>query len=103
MYRGTTPTLTFRIKDENIDFDKFEQIWITIKGRNNEITKDIDSVEIDAENRTLSIELTQEETLSFNTIDVQVQMRVLDTDGRAFASRIFNTRMNALLKGGVIE
>lgn len=103
MYRGTTPTVTYKNIPETIDLDKIKQIWITFKDSKTEITKYYDDVTIDTENRTISVTLTQEDTLAFKAGTVNNQLRILMKDGSALATSIKTCKMNKILKEGVID
>ena len=63
MYRGTTPTLIFKI-NSSIDLSNIKQVWITFEDAD-ETTFTKDDVTIDSENKRIILELTQEQTLKF--------------------------------------
>lgn len=102
MYRGTTPTIVFKVKND-IDFDDLKQVWITLKSLSHELTKTIDELVLNKNDHTIEMYLTQEETLEFGTGKVDVQMRLLTNEGHALASKVKNLRMNPILKEGVID
>lgn len=102
MYRGTTPTIVFNINSD-LDFSLLSQVWVTFKSQTAEITKDIASLDLDNENRKISVRLSQTETLQFNNQHVETQIRFLLNDGTAFATNIVKFPINAILKGGVIS
>ena len=35
MYKGTTPTIRWNIKNEDLDFDNIAEIWMTFKDSSN--------------------------------------------------------------------
>lgn len=103
MYRGTTPNIVFNVNND-FDLTKVTQVWVTLKNKVCEKTFDIDSVDIDATEHTVSISLTQEETLDFKVLDsCEAQIRFLDQDDRAYATNIVSIDINRILKEGVIE
>lgn len=102
MYRGTTPTLIYKVKS-NLNLDTVKQIWVTLKNYSFERTYDKNEVLIDSENNTVTVELSQEDTLKFYGSKVQTQIRVLVDSDKAFASNIKEIDINDILKEGVIN
>lgn len=107
MYRGTTPTIVLQLNSD-VDLSELEQIWVTFKNKSAEKTYDIDEVELDNENKTVSVTMSQEDTLAFQTCGnlqgkVEIQIRLLDQDGIASASNIAEVNLLRILKEGVIE
>lgn len=104
--RGTTPTLTFNVKNEQMNLDNISEIWITFKTKPGvklvEKTYDKDDVTIDAANSTITLSLSQEDTLAFADSNMFVQVRLRMNDDMAFASAILDTSIGAILKEGVI-
>lgn len=106
LIRGTTPTLTFRCTSE-IDLSTLTEIWFTIaqKSTGTEITYKLsdNQLVIDAEEKTISCSLTQEDTLMFNPNKLEIQIRCIDTDNKSYASDVFVEEMGRIIKGGVIS
>lgn len=105
MIRGTTPKITYRIKS-NVDFEKIKEIWITLKDYlDNEETFAFskDEIDIDAEARTVTVALSQVETLALEDGKTRVQLRWLDENGEAYASNITELELKPILKDGVID
>lgn len=101
MYRGTTPVLKFVFDSEDLDFDKIEECWISFE--NNETTTFTkDDIGIDASNKTIILEMSQEDTFKFSG-SVGVQIRILTDDGRAWATPIKKVKFDRVIKGGVIS
>ena len=99
MYRGTTPTNTFRTNQ--VDLSTADVIYITYKQMGKVIVEKTKADCTFGEN-SVSVTLTQDETLRFSVHDVQVQIRARFADGRAIASNILQTPAKAILKEGVI-
>ena len=103
--RGTTPTITFHITSE-IDLSTFTEVWFTIADLKSDIEQTFKlsdgDVAIDSEAQTLSVQLTQENTLQFQSA-VNVQIRALDDSGLAYATNIIGVSLADILKNGVIE
>lgn len=97
--RGTTPTHNFEV---DIDLTPAEAIFITYKqGSKTILEKDISSITATAD--TLTVELTQEDTLVFKANkDVEMQIRARFLDGHAIKSNIMVTDVSRVLKEGVI-
>ena len=103
MIRGTTPTLVF-----NLPFNTkiIKSLYITIRDYNlNNSTileKTLENCEVTE--TSVSVTLTQEETLKFsNGSKIDVQLRLITNDNVALASQIFTTSIDKILKDGVIE
>ena len=99
MRRGTTPKHIFKT---DIDLRDAEVIYLTYKqGGKTVLTKEISDMEITKDDVT--VYLSQPDTLMFSTRgDVDIQIRVRFPDGSAIASNIIGTKVNAILKEGVI-
>ena len=101
MYRGTTPTLVFTVNTE-LDLNEIEEVWITFDVTP-KITYTKKDVVIDDTDKSITLQLSQEETLKFNKHDVKVQLRFLLSDGKAYASPIKNITVDDILQNGVIS
>lgn len=106
MTRGTTPTITLTIHgydlSANTNYVTLSQTsgtQLTLSGES--VVASYDS---ETETSTLQIYLTQEQTLSFNKKqNADIQLRTIDAEGTALASRIYHINVNAILLDGVIE
>lgn len=75
MIIGTTPTFILKLKENyNIDFRNATNIYITLQQGSNRITKTGSSITI-VDSRTLSIDLTESESLGF-TIDKNISLQI---------------------------
>lgn len=99
MRRGTTPTHIF---ETDIDLTSAEVVYITYKQTTGEtLTKEKSDIAIEEDK--LTIKLTQEETLAFQTTGrVSIQIRARFPDGSAIASNIIQTTADEILRDGVI-
>lgn len=104
MFRGTNPFLTYRVKND-FDLEKIQEVWITLATWDIEKTFKLSNneVSIDPVAKTITISMTQENTLSFEEGSVEIQMRVLDTAGFAYATEVREIDMKKILKDGVIS
>lgn len=78
-YRGTTPTIPFHIK-QGFDLSLIDIAHVTIKNKSTGKLKTFNGT-LDVENRVLTISLTQEDTLYFNSGALKVQGKFKLTDG----------------------
>ena len=98
MRRGTTPANVFMV---DVDLRDAVKLYVTYKqGGKTIIEKTIDDVEITEE--SVSVELTQADTLKFKNGEVQMQIRARLPDGTALASDIMTASVSAILKDGAI-
>ena len=82
MYRATTPTHAFKLPFEA---NMLKEIRITY-AQGDTIVLEKTEADCTLSGNTVSLMLTQEETLLFNAERVNIQMRVLTTDGVVMAS-----------------
>ena len=102
MTRGTTPTLVFNLPF-NISY--IRQLYITIRDYKLDNSTIIEKQLKDCKvaETSVSVTLTQEETLKFSANSkVDVQLRLLTVNGVALSSQIFTTTFDKILKDGVI-
>jgi hypothetical protein len=96
---GTTPTHTFTLPFEK---EILSEVRITyIQNKKKIITKEIDDLEIDGND--ISLTLTQEETFLFEEgRNVSIQLKIKTTDELVFNSDIIEMRINKSLDNEVI-
>lgn len=95
--RGSTPTNIFNV---NIDL-RGATLYITYK-QGGQIIVEKTGSDIFVTETTLTVKLTQEETLRFKSGSVRIQIRYVRQDGSADASNIIETRAEEILKDGEI-
>lgn len=102
MRRGSTPTNTFRLSIDlsqatvYIDYEQGGDIVI-------EKTGDDLTFGEDEQGYTITLELSQEDTLAFRSGSVDIQLRYVMPNGAADASNIVSTNVARIIKDGVIE
>ena len=98
MYRGTTPTLTFRLP---IDTGSITVLSIAVaQGRQVKIEKTLSDVHLDG--NVISCTLTEAETLSLTAgarVEAKIQLRVGVGEQR-MASQIFTVPVERILRDG---
>ena len=114
MIRGTTPTHVFNV---DIPLDNIAVLYVTYKqGKDIVLEKTLDDVEINAEEKTISVTLSQEDTLKFKNTNfswlnpnqnkkdmmIQCQLRIKYNDDSALASNIMLLDVYDILKDGEI-
>ena len=107
MIRATTPTLTLTIKDESVNLQEADNIYVTLVQGNLEITKTGEDVALTPP-RTVSVWLTQEESLSLadsKQMEIQVNWTYTDLDSntRRAATKVKTISVSKQLLKRVIE
>lgn len=100
--RGTTPTIIISIQTE-IDLSEVSAAWIYISQQNKvRVNKELSDIEIDAEEKTITVVLTQEDTLNLKAgIETlfQIRLRLADTALATTATKIV---VKEIYKEGII-
>ena len=100
MICGTTPTHIFTLPFDSALVKEAQVIYA--QGGMEVLRKDTQDFEMDGQQ--IGVTLTQEETLSFDhRQNVQVQLRILSTEGVAYASNIYTGDVKQCLSGEVIR
>lgn len=100
MTRGTTPTYTISFEEE-IDFSSVTTWAVTLYQFGHTLT--IEDPIVDLTENTLTITLTQEQTLLFQKGQASLQVRGVFGDGVAFASNIGCVPINPVLDERVLS
>lgn len=87
MYKGSTPTITFKFTTE-YDLALIDNLTLTFKQGSFKKKFGKDRIVLDTEAKTATLLLTQEETLRFPEGVVQIQFKFLDVNGKSFYSDI---------------
>lgn len=98
MRQGTTPTIQITIND--IDLNEMQNIYVVFE-QNGYILKK-ESNDLDIEGNTISVSLSQEETLNFKEGTCNIQLRMITKGGVAIASPIKTTKVYRVLNKEVI-
>lgn len=100
--RGTTPTININVKSE-IDLALISVIWVYITQNNRVvIDKELKDCTIDTENRIISLDLSQTDTLKLKVGEGLFQIRLLLTNGTALATKASRISVEEVYKDGVI-
>ena len=101
MYRGTTPTIVLEL-DTEVSLANLEEMWVTFKTSTVEVTKLLHDVVIDDTLKTVTVMLSQEETLKLYNGRGSVQIRFRDENDLAYVTEIADLNIGKILKEGVI-
>ena len=106
MIRATTPTFTFTIRSETLDLSEANNIYFTLTQGGRTITKTGEDLEVTGQ-RTVSVWLTQEESLSLveGSMKVQFNWTYSDINGnvRRAATQRITIQIDEQLLKEVIE
>ena len=100
--RGTTPTIIVSIQTE-IDLSELSAAWVYISQQGKvRVNKVLTDIEIDTDKKTLTIVLTQEDTLNLKAgIDTLFQIR-LRLNNTALATTATKIVVKEIYKEGII-
>ena len=99
MVRGTTPTLEFTLP---FSTELLAEAYVTLS-QNKRVVIDKPLEELERNGNTLSVQLTQEETLLLDcAYKTEIQVRTRTSEGEALASDIITVTTDRILKDGVI-
>lgn len=98
MYKSTTPTLILRVRNEDFDMTKIVTCHVTLKSEPSGYEKMFSEPDIDTDEKTISVTLTQEDTLRFDLGKVKVQVKAKLNNDTVIASKIVETTMRQILE-----
>lgn len=106
MFRGTTPTYVFNLSDQTVDLTAASKVFVTFARKDGSeiLTKAGDELDVSA--HSVSVFLTQEETLSFPTGQVNMQLNWLYDEGgvtKRACTRIISISSAKNLKNEVLS
>ena len=102
MYRSTTPTLIFNIKNPNFDMATIDICHVTIEGFMGTPQIIIEDPDIDTTNKKISVVLTQEQTKSFDVGNVKIQLKIKLNNGSVVCSPVITKDMNEILEEAIL-
>lgn len=100
MTRGTTPTITLTVNE--LDLTELKSIYVTFCQAGKILTKQKGESGVEIDTHTVSIRLSQEETLRFSPGTVEVQLRGLTNGDNAFATNVGKVAVKDVLLKEVI-
>lgn len=103
LIRGTTPTIIINVKNE-IDLHQVAEVWIYISQQNKvKVDKQLEDTTFDYEERTMTVTLSQDDTLVLKEGEALFQIRLLLMDGTALATLASKVDVKPVYKQGVIK
>lgn len=100
MYTYTTPTITCKLV--GVDFENVDIVRVAFFGRGSMVVREVDATDIDTENGSLVVTLTQSETAALDSGKVTIQARIRYTDGTVQATNNVVRMMSDVLDRVVI-
>ena len=98
MFRSTTPIITLNVKNENFDMSQIRICHVTLESENKINKLIVEDPTVDAENKRIRFQLTQEQTSDFNVGNIKIQVKAKLTNGSVISSQIIRTSMNEILE-----
>lgn len=98
VYKGTTPTFTFKLSFDTSVLD-IANTHIVFSSGSAKVDKSGDDLQ--TKNVLLACELTQEDTMSFNGSQVNIQILATTKNGKKPASEIVAIAISETLRGDV--
>lgn len=98
--RGTTPTFTFTFTEQDLDLTEASHVYVTFSQGMRTLTKTGQYLDIEA--KSVSVYLSQKETLMFNG-NVDAQINWTDINGGRVASNILTIDFSRQLLNKVVE
>ncbi len=99
MNRGTTHD--YEIDLPNVDFTNITEMWVDFAQYGTVVIHKTLS-DVTVEDQTVTVHLSQEDTLSLKKGKVSIQCRFLTADGEATVTEIIRKDVGDVLKDGVI-
>ena len=100
--RGTTPTFTLTLPQSfEGDLTTAKNVYATFQSGYKSVTKEGEDLEITT--RSVSVFLSQEETLSFGVGEVEIQLNWTTATGKRFASDVTKYQITKQLLQRVVE
>lgn len=101
--RGTTPTITFTLDDDDLDLTLAKNVYVTFKYGNKTLTKSTINDELDISANTISVTFTQQETLDFGESKVEVQVNWTYENGIRWSTDCASYRVSRQLLDKVVD
>lgn len=84
--RGTTVSLILTIKNPTVDLTDVQQVWVSFF-QNDELILRLTLEDLSVTSKMITVNLSEEQTLLFNSIPAQMQMRAILADDRRIAQQ----------------
>ena len=97
LMRVSTPTVTYYIDDEDFDISTVARATMYIQNVGGTNRLAIENPYIDTEEKSFSVDLTQEQTKSLSAGTVEVEVHIKLTDGNVIWTDIAKTTMERVI------
>lgn len=84
--RGTTVSIVLSIKTPTVDLTNAQQVWLSFL-QNDELVLRLTIEDLSVESKVITANLSEDQTLSFQSIPAKMQMRAVLADGRRIAQQ----------------
>lgn len=88
IYKGSTPTIICDFEDEDLNFSDIVRARIVMENDDKRNHKIFNNPTINRENKTISVELSQQDTLSFDYGNLSLQAKIKLQNERVVISNI---------------
>lgn len=102
MYRSTTPTLIFNIKNTGFDMATIDICHVTVEGFMGTPKIIYENPDIDTTNKKISVVMSQEETKQFDVGNVKIQLKIKLNNGSVVCSPVITKDMNEILEEAIL-
>lgn len=102
LYRSTTPKIILHINDPEFNMEDISVCHVTIENDSGRNKKIFEHPSINYDDRTIALEMTQEETASFEPGYIHIQLKIKTQDGLVIASKVITTTIHDILEEEVL-
>ena len=100
--RGTTPTITLKINNKDFDMNSINICHVTICDDTGKNKKTFTNPTLDVDAKTISVDLTQQDTLDYAYGNINIQVKIKLDSGSVVASRIVTMTMKKILEEDIL-
>ncbi len=102
MISATTPTISFLLKNTQLDLQAMSKIQLTLSSLCNELVLNKERMTIDNEAKRITVTLTQEESRMFQSGTIKAQFRMKDTAGGINPTSIVELKIGTTLNDEIL-
>ncbi len=103
IFRGTTPTIILKVKNEDFDMDKIDICHVTIMNDDGRNKKVFENPNIDVDKKTISVPLSQNDTLDYHYGKINIQAKIkLKESGSVITHKMITTNIDKILEEAIL-
>ena len=102
LYRGTTPMIILKIKTKDFDMSQIDTCHVTVQNDNGRNKKVFEHPNIDVVDKTISVPLSQTDTLAYEYGNINIQARIKLLNGSVITHKIVTTTMEKILEETIL-